>query len=240
MALKILIVEDEVLIAEDMSADIEDMGYQVVDIAITGDECIGLYEQHQPDIILMDVKIKGNIDGIDVAHILKNKSNVPIIFITSNTDDATMKRAIDCKPQAFLSKPYNKKELGMAIELAFNNFNERMLTSAVPEKSKSNSSIFVKSGDYYTRVMLDSIFYIEAAGSYCTVNAEKGEFILSNNLSHFENKIDNPNFVRIHRSYIVNIEKVDGFDSNFVRVNNKELPISKSHRNDTLRLFTKI
>jgi len=240
MSIKILIVEDEILIAEDMSADLEDLGYIVVGIALSGDECIESVERYSPDIVLMDVKIKGSIDGIEIAHILKRKKNIPIIFITSNTDSQTMKRAIESKPQAFLSKPYNRKELGIAIELAINNHNEGEFSKKNNDEPTLNSSIFVKNGELYSRIELDSIFYIEAAGSYCTVNAEKGDFILSNNLSHFKNKVNNPNFIRIHRSFIVNIQKVDGFDTNHVIVNGKELPISKSFRTEVIQLFKKV
>ncbi|MBL1280792.1 MAG: response regulator [Fluviicola sp.] len=238
MALKILIVEDEVLIAEDMSADLEDLGYIVVDIAISDTECLIAFEKFNPEIILMDINIKGNLDGIELTKKIKENHSVAIIYITSNTDTLTMNRAIESKPQAFLSKPYNKKELGVAIELAFVNHNDNSLQSSA--SSKLNSSIFVKNGEYYTKIELDSIFYIEAAGSYCTVFAENGEFILSNNLSHFENKVARSSFIRIHRSYVVNIEKVTGFDSNSILINQKELPISKSHRVEVLKQFVKV
>jgi len=238
MALKILIVEDEILIAEDMSADLEDLGYEVVDIAISDKECLTAFEKYSPDIILMDVNIKGELDGIELTKKLKESHSVAIIYITSNTDTLTMNRAIESKPQAFLSKPYNKKELGVAIELAFVNHNENSFQSTFSEKE--NTSIFVKNGEYYTKIELDSIFYIEAAGSYCTVFTEKGEFILSNNLSNFEHKVGHSSFIRIHRSYIVNIDKVEAFDAHFIVVNKKELPISKTHRQETLKFFTKI
>jgi DNA-binding LytR/AlgR family response regulator len=237
--MKVLIVEDEVLVAEDLSADLKDMGFDVTDIAISGKECFASFERNQPDVILMDIRIKGELSGIEVAKKLKEKASTPIIYLTSNTDTATMSQAIESHPQSFISKPYNRKDLKAAIEIAIIHHNEKELRNSTKDQPLK-TVVFVKNGEYYQRVELNEILYIEASGSYSTVFTEKKQYILSTNLLNFENKVENSNFVRIHRSYIVNISKIDGIGNNSVIINNKELPISTTHRNDVSKLFQKL
>jgi len=237
--MKVLIVEDEVLVAEDLAADLKDMGFDVIDIAISGEECFASFEKNQPDVILMDIRIKGELSGIEVAKKLKEKASTPIIYLTSNTDSATMTAAIESRPESFISKPYNRKDLKAAIEIAIIHHNQKEL-----ENSNKNqllkTVVFVKNGEYYQRIALNEILYIEASGSYSTVFTEKKQYILSSNLHSFENKVENSNFIRIHRSYIVNITNIDGIGHNSVMINNKELPISTSHRNEVSKLFKKL
>lgn len=237
--MKVLIVEDEVLVAEDLAADLKEMGFDVADIAISDEECFALFEKEQPDVILMDIRIKGEMNGIEVAKKLKEKTSTPIIYLTSNTDPITMKQAIESHPQSFISKPYNKKDLKAAIEIAFIHYNQKELESAIKDKPLQ-TSVFVKHGEFYQRVELNEILYIEAAGSYSTVVTEQKSYILSTNLRNFESKVENCNFIRIHRSYIVNISKIEGYTQNSVIINQKELPISPSYREDVIKLFNKI
>lgn len=237
--MKVLIVEDEVLVAEDLAADLEKMGFIVVGIAISGEECITAFEKNQPDVVLMDIQIKGDLNGIEVAKILKLKATTPIIYLTSNTDSSTMKQAIESGPQSFISKPYNRKDLKAAIEIAIINHNQKELENAAKDQPLQ-AVVFVKNGEFYKRLELNEILYIEAAGSYSTVFTEKKEYTLSANLHRFESKIENSNFIRIHRSYIVNISKIQGFNNHSVVVNNKELPISSSHHDNVFKLFQKL
>lgn len=237
--MKILIVEDEVLVAEDLCADLEEMGFEVVDIAISGEECFTSFKMHNPDVVLMDIRIKGELNGIEVAKKLKETATTPIIYLTSNTDSVTMKLAIESHPQSFISKPYNRKDLKAAIEIAIINHNQKELENSTKE-TPLQAAVFVKKGEFYQRVELSEILYIEAAGSYSTVFTEKNEYVLSTNLHRFENKVENSSFVRIHRSYIININKVEGLGHQSVIINNKELPISTSYRNEVLPLFQKL
>jgi DNA-binding LytR/AlgR family response regulator len=237
--MKVLIVEDEVLVAEDLAADLADMGFDAIDIAISGEECFASFEKNKPDVILMDIRIKGELSGIEVAKKLKEKASTPIIYLSSNTDSATMKQAIESHPQSFISKPYNRKDLKAAIEIAFIHYNQKELENANKDKPLQ-TSVFVKNGEFYQRVELNEILYIEAAGSYSTVFTEKKTYTLSTNLLSFENKVENSNFIRIHRSYIVNISKIEGFAQHSVIINQKELPISPSHRDEVFKLFHKL
>jgi PAS domain S-box-containing protein len=114
----ILIVEDEGVVALSLQALLTKMGYTVVGIAVTGKEAIGLATDKKPDVILMDIHIKGDIDGIETTEKINAIMDVPVIFLTAYADDETVKRAIKTRSHSYLVKPYNPRELYSNIEFA--------------------------------------------------------------------------------------------------------------------------
>lgn len=237
MAIKVLIVEDEMLVAEEIAADMEDYGFEITEIAISSEECLSAIENNVPNIILMDINIKGDKDGIETAKLIHQTSNIPVIYLTANTDSVTFKRALESSPNAFISKPYQKKDLYSAVEIACNKHNEELIEEQNPIV---NDSFFVKDGDYYIKLNFDDINYLEADGSYCYIHSNKKKFTLSTNLNHFQNNHNSPVFVRIHRSYIINISKVEAFDKDSVIINSMPIPISKSYQKEIMKFFNKL
>ncbi|PCJ28125.1 MAG: DNA-binding response regulator [Flavobacteriales bacterium] len=237
MKIKILIVEDEVLVAEEIAADLKDYGFEITEIAISSDECFNAIKKEIPNVILMDINIKGEQDGIETANMITKTHNIPIVYLTANTDSKTMERALASSPSAFISKPYTKKDLVIALELAFNKHNEKLITTTTP---KNTDSFFVKDGAHYTKINSHEINYIEADGSYSQIITTVKKYTLSTNLNHFQGNLNNPIFVRIHRSYIVNISKVEAFDKNSLTIAEKTLPISKSYQKEIMKFFNKL
>lgn len=115
---KILIVEDERIIAIDLQRRLEKFGFIVCAIASTGQEAIKLAESHSPDIALMDIMLSGEIDGIDTAQIFKTKHQIPVIFLTAYSDEKTLERAKKAEPSGFILKPFKEKELYTTIDIA--------------------------------------------------------------------------------------------------------------------------
>lgn len=114
----ILIVEDERIIAHDLKKDLENFGYSVCGIASSGRDAITLAEDAHPDLVLMDINIKGNIDGVQVAKVMKNRFNLPVIFLTGYADEATLERVKEVGPAGYLVKPFKQREIRAAIEIA--------------------------------------------------------------------------------------------------------------------------
>jgi len=114
----VLIVEDEGVVALSIKAALSKMGYKVIGIAVTGNEAIALAAEQKPDVILMDIHIKGDIDGIQTTEKLNKLMDVPVIFLTAYADDETVKRAIKTGSYSYLVKPYNPRELYSNIEFA--------------------------------------------------------------------------------------------------------------------------
>jgi DNA-binding LytR/AlgR family response regulator len=238
--INILIVEDEVLVAEDISDYLKEFGFNVTGIAVSASECLSLLDKQTPNVILMDINIKGDLDGIELAQLINKRFSLPIIFLTANNDTNTTQRALKANPHSFLSKPFNVTDLKIAIELAFQKFNQIQIEQIAKANVLLSKSIFVKKNNSYKKIDIDDVLYIEASGSYCILNTENEQFTLSHNLNHFENKIKNPVFVRIHRSYVINLNKVESFDSNSVSFKNKTLPISKQYQKEILFYFNKV
>lgn len=115
---KILVVEDEGIIAMDIRTQLEDFGYEVVATAFSGGQAITLAEQHRPDLVLMDIVLKGDMDGISAAHVISESLRIPVIFLTAYSDPATLRRAQATGAYGYLIKPFRPDELHASIEVA--------------------------------------------------------------------------------------------------------------------------
>jgi two-component system cell cycle sensor histidine kinase/response regulator CckA len=116
---RILIVEDEALIALDLERRLLRMGYEVVGIGDNRDEAVALFVEHQPEIVLMDISIRGPVDGIETARAITQLGDVPIIFLTAYADDDTVRRAAEISPYGYLLKPFDERTLSATLSVAF-------------------------------------------------------------------------------------------------------------------------
>ncbi len=114
----ILIVEDENIVALDLKNKLEGLGYRVLNTVSTGEEAIKIADLFYPDIILMDVMLKGELDGIEAAELIKRKFDIPIIFLTAYTDKKTLERAKLVQPYGYISKPFKEEDIRLNIEIA--------------------------------------------------------------------------------------------------------------------------
>jgi len=238
--IKVLIVEDEELVALDLYGYMLEAGFKVTGTAASSEECFELIEKDSPDIILMDINIQGKLDGIEVAKILNQTSKIPFIFLTANSDTLTVTRALPLNPHAFISKPFNKNDLKIAIELACQKQTSNVLQNATSEHDVINHSIFVKEGAAYKRVDVPAVLYIEAKGSYSVIVTAHKSYLLSYNLNYFSSQVKNPVFRRVHRSYIINVNAVEGIENSGLLINKTLIPVSKQYQKEILGLFLKL
>ena len=116
--INILIVEDEVIVADDVRVTLEEFGYNVVGIAASGEEAIACSDSRRPDLVLMDITLKGDIDGIAAARQIKQDLNIPVVFLTAHGEESTVTRARRAGPSGYLIKPFTDHDLRAAIEEA--------------------------------------------------------------------------------------------------------------------------
>ncbi|UCS93916.1 response regulator transcription factor [Echinicola marina] len=121
---RVLIVEDEILIAKDLAYLLEDMGYENSGIANSGERALELFKKNKVDLLLCDININGSMDGIETVKAIQEYKEVPVIYISAFSDPITVNRAIETSPSSFLTKPYNERSVQIAIDLAFANFNK--------------------------------------------------------------------------------------------------------------------
>jgi two-component system chemotaxis family response regulator WspR len=117
--MRLLVVEDEQIVALDLRGALEDLGYIVVGTAGSSEDALRKAEDEHPDLVLMDIRLSGDVDGIQTAAILRTRFQIPVVYLTANADDATLARALDTEPCGYLAKPYNQRSLHTTIEVAF-------------------------------------------------------------------------------------------------------------------------
>lgn len=122
---KILVVEDEIIIADNICDTLTDLGYETLEPAINFTEAVELIESESPDIAILDIQLSGQKTGIDLARKINEDYNFPFIFLTSNSDTVTLNEAKKLMPPAFLVKPFSKEELYTSIEIALYNFSNK-------------------------------------------------------------------------------------------------------------------
>jgi CheY-like chemotaxis protein len=115
---KVLIVEDEGIVALDLERRLRGMGYEVVGVADSGEEAFQETTETHPDLVLMDIRLKGDVDGIEAAEVMRARFDVPVIYLTALVDEDTMKRAKVTHLYGFIAKPFEEDELRDAIEAA--------------------------------------------------------------------------------------------------------------------------
>ena len=115
---RILIVEDESIVAFNLQQRLSQLGYDVPAVAVSGQESLALVHSTRPDLVLMDIHIEGDMDGIDVAARLKNDHPVPVIYLTAYSEDSTLERARQTTPYGYLIKPFSERELHATIQMA--------------------------------------------------------------------------------------------------------------------------
>jgi PAS domain S-box-containing protein len=115
---RILVVEDESLLAEDIQERLKILGYKVAAVAHSGEEALTSLSAAQPDLVLMDIRLKGTMDGIDTAQVVRERFNLPVVYLTGGADGATLERAKATEPLGYLLKPIDEKRLFSTIEIA--------------------------------------------------------------------------------------------------------------------------
>jgi len=235
-SLKILIVEDEILVAEDVATDLTEFGCSIVGVLSSGEECIEKINLLNPDVVVMDIRIQGKYDGIETAKIINQTKRIPVVYLTANSDQQTLNKVLSVFPSLFISKPYNKNDLFLAISV----FHQITDTNNEYNVSHVSDAIFIKVVNQYKKIKLEDIIYIEAAGSYSKLITPKETLMVSNNLNYLQLNIKSSKFRRVHRSYIVNINCVDGFDNNKLLIGNSKIPISRQYLKEVMMSFKRL
>jgi DNA-binding LytR/AlgR family response regulator len=254
--INILIVEDESIVALDLANGLEQDGYQIAGIADSAEEARQLFNDHEVDIVLMDVNIFGSKDGIDTAVELLKQKPVPIIYLTAFTDAGTIDRIKQTHPAAFLSKPYSLTNVRIAIELAINNFavtSQQQETGKIipldknatrsatsPEREmilRMNEYIFVKHNYVFVKIKLADLLYVEADNNYVSLVTPDKKFLLRMSLGQLLDKVNYKALARIHRSFAVNINCIQSFNDQEVEINQQQLPIGRNYKEEFLRNF---
>ncbi len=236
--LNVVIVEDEMIIAEDIADILEGGGYKVCGIGKSYQTGIDLVKRHNPDILLLDIKLKGDKDGVDLAQTIRSDYNIPFVFISSHSDPSTVKRAAAANPYGYLIKPFDDKDVLVAIEIALANFAKESPFPA--DNFILNNCLFIRQNNMAIKLAMDDIAYIKADGNYSVIQTHDKNYVLRSTLKDLAPKLVNGNFYRTHKSFIVNLSKITAVNSDYVFINEEKLPIGRSQYHELMEYLNKV
>ena len=234
--IRVLIVEDEWIVSEEIKELLDRNGYEIVGQTEDDLGALRMLDTHQVDVALLDINIKGERDGIELAEEIAGKHSCAIIFLTAYDDEQFLNRAKKVRPAAYIVKPFEARNLQNAIEIAFNN----QIATKLPPREESytiTDFIFIRENSRFKKVSIESILFVEALGSYTDIYTDSGKITLAINLKTFTENLDNPKFMRIHRSFLINLSKIDEYEGNCVFINKTMIPISSTHKDEFLNRF---
>ena len=208
---KILIVEDEILIADYLMELLREQGFRDIRMAHDKDEAIFEMNSFLPAIILMDINLHGKNSGIELVKLKNEHSGV--LFLTGQSDISLMNQAFETNPDAYLTKPIKKNDLLAAVKLLIFKQQLRCIT--------------VRDGYTMVKINLDDVLFVKSENNYIDIQLAHKKYSIRQSLEGFIKENNFEKFVRIHRSYIVNISKITQKKAHTIMINDFEIPYSR-------------
>jgi DNA-binding LytR/AlgR family response regulator len=232
-AIKIGIVEDEGITSEVIKHALQKLKYKIATPAFTYNQAVQMFENEKPDLVILDIKLEEEKNGIDLAVLLKEKYKTPFIFLTANSDTATLESAKKVRPLAFLVKPFSQVDLHATIEIAFNNYQSTLI-----ENNEQNNFVLMKVGRSFEKVNTNEILFLENDNHYFNVHLNNGEsYSVRASSNEMMELLPQSNFIQISRRYIVNTDKIIKMDSSSVLIGQKKFEYKATLKEEILKMI---
>lgn len=215
-----------------MAEMLSELGYTVIGQVRNFDEGVQSLNIEKPDICMLDINLGIGKDGIDLASFINENYSLPFVFVTSNVDSHTIKRAKEEVPYGYLTKPFTKEDLYTSIEMAINNFNRLEFKKSTKKAPKEAKSMFIKDGTVFVKVHFDQLVFVKSEGNYVEVQTLDSKYLIRSSMKEFAAKLPETRFIQCHRSYLVNHQLIDSLGHNFIRLKNHEVPLSKQLKDE--------
>ena len=239
MPINILVTEDEIIVRKDIERCLTNLGYNVVATADNGEDAIELALKHKPDLALMDIMIKGDMNGIAAAEEIKRNIDIPVVFLTAYADENTLNEAKMAEPHGYILKPFKDVDIQTAIEMALHKHSKEQepklesdFLRSLAEHKADADVIFVKNRSRLVRVKHEDLLFVEALKDYVVVHTRQESYTIHSTMKEVEQKLDPRQFVRVHRSFIVNIDAVESIKYAMITMEGmeKEIPVGGSYK----------
>lgn len=237
----VLVVEDESIVSKDIQHSLKKLGYNVVGAAATGEKAIQLAQESKPDIVLMDIMLKGDMNGIEAAEQIRTTMNIPVIYLTAYADEGTLARAKVTEPCGYIIKPFKEIDIHTSIEMAIYKHKresdvrkERDMLYSIVENKDNKDFVFVKSNSRLVKLKTEDIYFVEALKDYVVINALSSRYTIHSTMKDIEKKLPAEDFLRVHRSFIVRLDKIAAIEQpNLILENDKKvIPIGGSYKDE--------
>lgn len=207
-SLRVYILEDEIITQEVLKQTLESLGCVVCGIQSNAEKALEEINILFPDLLLLDIRVEGDKTGIWLG----NQLDIPIIYLTAFADQQNIKNAAKTNPVSYVQKPFQEKDLYIAIELA-------------KSRLKGNKEVTIKDKNVFIKVKANSILYAKKEDHYIILFQKKGKKILRATVQEFLDMVTD-DFIQVHRSYIVNKNFVTGFSNKIIKIEEIDIPIS--------------
>lgn len=249
--INILIIEDEEILAWDLREKLRKEGYNIVDNVASGKEAMEVFQHNDIDLILCDINIDGEWDGIETMNNILKIKQVPLIYLTALSDKETIERAKNTQPAAYVTKPFQLENLRIAIDLAIHNFamrvqpKENKIKVISSEERENNREtilqiddyIFIKQNYQFVKTHLNTILYLEADGNYTHLVTTDKKYTLYMSISSMLERLNFDKLVRVHRSFALNMDEIDTFNDQEIIIGTHILPLSRSYKEEFMKMF---
>ncbi len=239
MPINILVTEDESIVRKDIERCLGNLGYNVVASADNGEDAISMAMKHKPDLALMDIMIKGDMNGIAAAEEIKRNIDIPVVFLTAYADENTLNDAKLAEPHGYILKPFKDVDIQTAVEMALHKHGKEQemrqetdFLRSLAEHKDDTDIIFVKNRSRLIRVKNSDLLFVEALKDYVVVHTTNESYTIHSTMKDVETKLGGPDFMRVHRSYIVNIEAIESIKYSMITIAGmeKEIPVGGSYK----------
>ncbi|MFI0490478.1 LytR/AlgR family response regulator transcription factor [Flavobacterium sp.] len=235
--INILIIEDTKAESDALADVLVNNEYNIVGIATNYSEALTLFYQNKVDLVIIDVFLNGQPEGITFAETITITPNAakPFVFLTSSKDRQIFERAKLTKPFSFLLKPFNELEVLYAIEMAVEKFYDqnKVFVSEDQDTVIGSGYLFIKKKNTLKKVAIDDIVYIEVEERYCNIITLNEKFLVGLSLTKITTLLDTNKFARTHRNYIVNINRIAEIilaDNLIVMEGNYKITLSEKYK----------
>jgi two-component system response regulator LytT len=226
---KILIVEDEVELANNICEILSDLDYNVAAIVDNADSALEFLDGNEVDLVLMDILIHGQLDGIDLAYQIREKYSLPIVFSTAYSGTEYLERISSEIHEGYLLKPFTLDSLKTAIFFGLKRHEEKS-----KKENKSRGSLKIMDKGYLVPVPFSEIVYLKADGLYTRVYTKAKSYLVRDILKGFEEKLNAEQFIRVHKSFLVNVAYIESFNAKKINLGDSSIPIRRGLYKDLL------
>lgn len=227
--MRIVIGEDEILIAEHLADIVRSYKYEVVGIGHNKAKILQIIDKTRPDMILLDIRMQNKFDGIEIGEEIAQKYGIPFIYITAHSDKEIIEKALPTKPSGYIIKPFKPMDVYTAIHIATDKFRNH----------KADNFLFVKEGSKKVKVYYYNILFFKSDNNYIEVHTKTKNYVTRCSLEKMAQNLLDEDFVRVHRSYLVNSNYITAIDPHFLNLNFHKIPISRAYYTQAKNLFDK-
>jgi len=227
--MRIVIAEDEILIAEHLADIVRSFKHEIVGIGHDKTKILEIIDKVRPDLVLLDIRMETKYTGIEIAEIISQKYSIPFIFITAHSDKEIIEKALPTKPSGYIIKPFKPMDVYTAIHIATDKF----------RKTKSDNFLNVKENGKHVKVYYYNILFFKSDNNYIEIHTKTKNYVLRCSLEKMAKDLQDEDFVRVHRSYLVNTNYITAINPHFLNLNFHKIPISRVYYNQAKKLFDK-